>query len=46
MKGSIPLGPFTKPEEIAYAAGFLAFRPSRLHHGINLSVDGGRAMSL
>jgi 3-oxoacyl-[acyl-carrier protein] reductase len=41
MKNSIPLGPFTKPEEIAYAAGFLASGQAAYITGINLSVDGG-----
>ena len=46
MKNSIPLGRFAKPEEIAYAAGFLASDQAAYITGINLPVDGGRTMSL
>lgn len=46
MKSSIPLGRFAKPEEIAYAAGFLASDQAAYITGINLPVDGGRTMSL
>lgn len=45
-KRSIPLGRFGKPEEIAYAAGFLASDLASYITGINLPVDGGRTMSL
>ncbi len=45
-KKSIPLGRFAKPEEIAYAAGFLASDQAAYITGINLPVDGGRTMSL
>jgi len=45
-KRSIPLGRFGKPEEIAYAAGFLASDFASYITGINLPVDGGRTMSL
>ena len=46
MKNSIPLGRFAKPEEIAYAAGFLVSDQAAYITGINLPVDGGRTMSL
>lgn len=46
IKNSIPLGRFAKPEEIAYAAGFLASDRAAYITGINLPVDGGRTMSL
>jgi 3-oxoacyl-[acyl-carrier protein] reductase len=46
MKKSIPLGRFAKPEEIAYAAGFLASDHAAYITGVNLPVDGGRTMSL
>jgi 3-oxoacyl-[acyl-carrier protein] reductase len=46
MQKAIPLGRFAKPEEIAYAAGFLASDQAAYITGINLPVDGGRTMSL
>jgi 3-oxoacyl-[acyl-carrier protein] reductase len=46
MKNAIPLGRFAKPEEIAYAAGFLASDEAAYITGVNLPVDGGRTMSL
>ncbi len=46
MKKAIPLGRFAKPEEIAYAAGFLASDQAAYITGVNLPVDGGRTMSL
>jgi 3-oxoacyl-[acyl-carrier protein] reductase len=46
IKNSIPMGRFGKPEEIAYAAGFLASDLAAYITGINLPVDGGRTMSL
>jgi 3-oxoacyl-[acyl-carrier protein] reductase len=46
MKKTIPLGRFAKPEEIAYAAGFLASDHAAYITGVNLPVDGGRTMSL
>jgi 3-oxoacyl-[acyl-carrier protein] reductase len=39
---SIPLGRLGKPEEIAYAALYLASDESSMTTGINLNVDGGR----
>ena len=39
---SIPLGHLGKPEEIAYAALYLASDESSMTTGINLNVDGGR----
>lgn len=41
MKNSIPLGCLAKPEEIAYAAGFLASDQAAYFTGIKLPVDGG-----
>lgn len=46
MKKAIPLRRFAKPEEIAYAAGFLASDQAAYITGVNLPVDGGRTMSL
>jgi 3-oxoacyl-[acyl-carrier protein] reductase len=46
IKNTIPLRRFGKPEEIAYAAGFLASGLAAYITGINLPVDGGRTMSL
>ena len=46
MQNQIPLRRFAKPEEIAYAAGFLASEAGAYINGINLPVDGGRTSSL
>jgi NAD(P)-dependent dehydrogenase (short-subunit alcohol dehydrogenase family) len=42
MESLIPLGRSAKPEEIAYAALYLASDESSMLAGINLNVDGGR----
>ncbi|MDH7792955.1 glucose 1-dehydrogenase [Ochrobactrum sp. AN78] len=41
LKGTIPLGRFSKPEDIAEAALFLASDASSMITGTALSVDGG-----
>jgi 3-oxoacyl-[acyl-carrier protein] reductase len=46
MTDEIPLGRFAKPEELAYAAAFLASEYAAYISGINLPVDGGRTPSL
>jgi len=46
MKSAVPAGRFAKPEEIAYAATFLASDKASYINGINLPVDGGRTKSL
>jgi 3-oxoacyl-[acyl-carrier protein] reductase len=46
MTDEIPLGRFASPDEIAYAAAFLASEYAAYITGINLPVDGGRTPSL
>lgn len=42
MLNEIPMGRFANPEEIAFAAVFLASDKAAYINGINLPVDGGR----
>lgn len=46
MRADIPVRRFAKPEEIAFAAAFLASPSAAYITGINLPVDGGRTKSL
>jgi len=46
MTSEIPLGRFAQPDEIAYAAAFLASEYAAYISGINVPVDGGRTPSL
>jgi 3-oxoacyl-[acyl-carrier protein] reductase len=46
MLSEIPLNRFAKPEEIAYAAAFLASPYAAYINGINVPVDGGRTGNL
>ena len=44
MLDSILLGRFAQPEDIAYAALYLASDESSMITGINLYIDGGRGI--
>lgn len=44
MIDSIPLGHLIQPEDIAYAALYLASDEARMITGVDLNVDGGRAV--
>jgi 3-oxoacyl-[acyl-carrier protein] reductase len=46
MLAEIPAGRFGKPEEIAYAACFLASEQAAYITGTNIVVDGGRTGNL
>jgi 3-oxoacyl-[acyl-carrier protein] reductase len=44
MLGTIPLGRFGVPEDVAYGALYLASDESSIVTGISLDVDGGRGI--
>jgi 3-oxoacyl-[acyl-carrier protein] reductase len=46
MKSAVPARRFAQPEEISYAATFLASDKASYINGINLPVDGGRTKCL
>ncbi len=46
MKNASPAKRFAKPEEVGYAAVFLASQQAAFINGINVPVDGGRTKSL
>jgi 3-oxoacyl-[acyl-carrier protein] reductase len=46
MLSEIPMGRFGEPNEIAYAATFLASEFASYITGINVPVDGGRTGNL
>jgi len=44
FEASVPLGRFCKPEDVAFAALYLASNDASLVTGVNLEVDGGRTI--